>query len=251
MDRPARADHRLLVTHHDVARLLRLTHIVHYESILRQIKVQIYFHSAVVRMAGHRVPYTARLQLRHTHFQLAALYLTRQDVFVDRTLVGIFDRTKVFLVFFLDDHFAFPGRTFALDQYRGIRLVRRCGIDIEFCRVLCIITFKNDILCTHADIHTVTRCHFIYPAVDRDLSGAADVDHAHFTALQEIFRTQLIARFQFQLLRNRSRRTGDDTVDVAVHQIDLVFIEYLLDQEFLTQTLCVIISHILRGCRCS
>ena len=251
MNGPARADHCLLVAHHDVARLLRLTHIVHYESIFRQIKIQIHFHSAVVCMAGHRVPYTARLQLCHTHLQLTALYLSRQDVLVDGTLICVFHSTQMLLILVLDDHFALTGSAFPLDQYRGIRGMRRCGVDIKLRRILCIITFKFDILCAHSDIHTVAGRHFIYFAVDRDLSGTADIDHAHFTALEEIFRTQLIPCFQFQLLRNRSRRTGDDTVDVAVHQIDLVFVKHFLDQKFFSQTLCVIVSYILRGCGCS
>ena len=61
MDGPAGGDHCFFVTHYDVAGLIGLTHIVHNKGILRHIEIQIYFHTSVMCMTRHGVPYTAGL----------------------------------------------------------------------------------------------------------------------------------------------------------------------------------------------
>ena len=61
MDGPAGGDDCLFVTHYDVAGLIGLTHIVHNKGILRHIEIQIYFHTSVMCMTRHGVPYTAGL----------------------------------------------------------------------------------------------------------------------------------------------------------------------------------------------
>ena len=55
--------------------------------ILWHIKIQIYFHPAVMRVARHRIPYGTRHQLCHTHHKLAAFDLSRQDILADNAVV--------------------------------------------------------------------------------------------------------------------------------------------------------------------
>lgn len=60
VDGPARGDDCLLVPHHDMTCFRWLSHIMHDKGIFWHIKVQIDFHTSVMRVARHRVPYTSR-----------------------------------------------------------------------------------------------------------------------------------------------------------------------------------------------
>ena len=71
VDAPLRGDHGLTVSHPDVAGLLRLTHKVADGLVVRNLEVEIDLHPAVVGVRRHRVPCAARLELGHTHLQLA------------------------------------------------------------------------------------------------------------------------------------------------------------------------------------
>ena len=57
MDRPARGDDSLLISHDNMTGLGRLAHIVHHEGILRHLEIQINFHPSVMSMAGHGLGY--------------------------------------------------------------------------------------------------------------------------------------------------------------------------------------------------
>ena len=86
-------------------------------------------------------------------------------------------------------------------------------------------------------------------AVHGDGAFPADIDHAQLTALQEVLRTQLITGGQGQGRLHRNGAAGDDTVDVAVHQLHVIGLEQIVDQKLLAQTLGVIGLYVPgRGC---
>ena len=116
VDRPARGDDCLLVAHYNVACLCRLTHVVHDKGIFWHIEIQIDLHASVVCMARHCVPYASRLKFCHAHFQLAALYLTRKDIFADRSVVCCLQGTEFYFVAVLDDDNTIFRCAFRLDD---------------------------------------------------------------------------------------------------------------------------------------
>ena len=94
VDRPARADHRLLVAHDKVARLCRLAHHVEDGGVLVHVEVEIHLHAPVVRVAGHGVPQAAGLQLGHAHQQLAGGQHIGHQKLVDRAAVGVIEAKR-------------------------------------------------------------------------------------------------------------------------------------------------------------
>ena len=224
---------------------------MHDKCILGDLKVQINLHAAVMGVAGHGVPYTARFQMRHTHFQLAALYLAGKDILANGPVIGLLQTTQLLLVLLLDDHNAFLRLTIHLNENGGAGSVRRCAVDVELRGICGIDGLENDILLAHPDVHSVTVRYGVFLSVYGNDTVAADIDDAHLAALKEIFRTKLISCFQLQFLIHRSSCSCDDPVDVAVNQADLILEEYLRDQEFLTKSFGCIKFRILRGCCCS
>ena len=172
-----------------------------------------------MRMARHRIPYTARHQCRHTHYQLAALHLSRQNIFVDHSVIGFFQCSKLYFIFFFDDHnpvFRFP---FEFDQNRRIGSMRRNTVDIEFCGILRILTLEYNVFCTHSDIHTVFVINRIFSAIYYNRALCSDIDDSHFSSLQKIFCAKLLSRCQSD---RGLRHAGscNNTINVAVYQLD-------------------------------
>ena len=89
VDAPGGADDSIFVVHHDVAGLGRLTAHVEHDLSLGQLKVGVDLHPALVGVAGHRVPVGTRLQLGHTHAQLAGLQHIRVDELIDGALIEV------------------------------------------------------------------------------------------------------------------------------------------------------------------
>ena len=159
---------------------------MHNKRIFWNIKIQINFHSSVMGVAWHSVPYTARLQFCHAHFQLAAFYLSRQNVFTNRSVIGLFQCSQLYLIFIFYNHNALFRCSFRLNQHRRICMVRRCAVKIEFCRYCAFFAGKSDFFYTHANVHAFFVSNFIFFAVCHNDTCAADVDNSHLTSLQEI-----------------------------------------------------------------
>src|ERR1700739_280960 len=87
MDRPGRREHRLLVLHYDMARLLRLSHQMEDPGLVREVEIEIGLHTPVMHMAGHGVPDRAWRELRHSDDQLAGLDAARMDELENGTLI--------------------------------------------------------------------------------------------------------------------------------------------------------------------
>ena len=136
-----------------------------------------------MRMAGHRIPDTARLKLRHPHNKLTALHLSRQDVLTDHSVVGILQRSQFHFVFILHDHHPVFRRPFRFDQHRRITFMGGCTIQIKFCRLFFLLTFKYDFFHAHTDVHTFLVADRICFAVCENPSRRADIDHAHLSSL--------------------------------------------------------------------
>ena len=147
-------------------------------------------------MAGHGVPHAAWLQPRHSHDQLATLHLSGQNVFADHPVVGVLKASAFHLVFLLHNHHALAGFPLGPDQNRGILFVSRCAVDIKLCRTCGVRTVEHNVPAPHSDVHTFLEAHLVFPAVNGNDTGAADIDHSHFPSLQEIFRPQLVPRSQ-------------------------------------------------------
>ena len=189
MDRPAGGDHSLLISHDNMPCLLWFSHIVHNKGILRQIKIQIHFHPSVMGVAGHGVPHTSRFQACHSHFQLAALHLSRKNIFADGPVVGLLQTSQFHLVLLFYDYHVFLRRSLTLYEHCGIRSVGRRTVDVELGGIFLICTGKCDISFSHANVHAFPRCHFKGSAVNTDAARTSDIDHAHLTSLKEIFRS--------------------------------------------------------------
>ena len=75
---------------------------------------------------------------------------------------------------------------------------------------------------------------------------AADVDDAQLALLQKILRAQLLARRQRQRTLHRHSTARDDAVDVAVHQLDIIRAEQVVNQKFLAEPLRVVRLYVAR-----
>ncbi|MBA7590119.1 hypothetical protein ES708_32221 [subsurface metagenome] len=61
-----------------------------YGLVCGHLKIKIGFHSPVVRMCRHGVPYTACLEFGHAHLKLAGIHDTVHQQFVDLPGIGGF-----------------------------------------------------------------------------------------------------------------------------------------------------------------
>jgi len=156
---------------------------MHNKCILRNIEIKIYFHTSVMCMAWHCIPYTSRLKLSHTHFKLTCLNLSGKNILVDNSVVGLLKRSKLFLVFILDDNNAFRRSSFSLNKNCWICLMCRCAVDIKLSRLACIAACKRNIFCSHSDIHALLVIYIILFTIDGDNTCSTDIDNAHFTSL--------------------------------------------------------------------
>ena len=84
---------------------------------------------------------------------------------------------------------------FRMDQDSRIFLVCRAGIEIEFCRLGIIDGFQTYVLASSADIDRILVAQFLYCAIDSDFSKSADIEDAHLSSLQEVFRAKFIPGF--------------------------------------------------------
>ena len=128
----------------------------------------------------------------------------------------------------------------------GISDMGRRAVHIKFCRAGFLSAFKGDLPCASSDVHSVPRLYFIDPSVHRDDPVSADVDQAQLPSLKKIFCPELFSRRQAELLLNRYGRSRDDPVNMAVHQTNLIRLKQSLNQKFLSQPVCRIMSDILR-----
>ena len=176
-------------------------------------------------MRRHCVPYASRKKFCQSHCQLTALYLSCYDVFVDDSVVGIFQCSKFYLVLVFYDHNAFFCFSLKFNMYCWVRYVCRCTVHVEFCRVRSIFTLERNIFGSSSNIHSVSCIYFINTSVNCDDSISTDIDDSKFSSLKEIFCTKFISCCENQFLIDRNCCSCDDTIDVAVYQIDLICLE--------------------------
>ena len=250
MDGPAGRNYRLLIAHDDMACLLRLSHVVHDEGVFRHLKIQIHLHTPVMCMAGHGIPHASGFQPGHAHLQLAALHLAGKDVFADHTVVCVFQAAKLHFVLVLYDNDTLLRYSLRLNQHGRAGSVGRCGIQIKFCRRGGIVAGKDNLLCAHADVHGLLEAYPVHPAVHGHGTRASDIDGAQFPSLAEVRRPQFLARRQGNGF-HRHCRTRNDSVNVAVYQLNLTRYEEILNQKLLSQALRGIMLHIPGGYCCS
>ena len=80
-------------------------------------------------------------------------------------------------------------------------------------------------------------------AINGNHACSTDIDHTQFSSLAEIFCTEFISGGQSDRAY-RNCCSCNDSVDVAVHQLDLAGYEQILDQKLFSQTLCGVMLHI-------
>src|SRR5690606_2439811 len=176
MDRPGRRDHGLFIVHPDMAGFVHWTHKMRYGLSFGYIKVEIDFHTAIVSMRRHRVPYRTRFELGHTHLKLASLNDGMQEHLVDDTVVGRLHTAQ----------FDFVGIFFCHATGRKC-MVSWCGVEIEFCRILAIVTAEIDFLRSFSNVQS------LFMVDDKDFSiylyvpVTAYIDDAQFTTGQEMW----------------------------------------------------------------
>ena len=144
VDRPAWRDDGLFLPDDDMASFIRLAHHMENRRFLRHIKVEINFHTALMRMSRHRIPHAACFESGHAHDELAALDSQRMNIFVNFTLVGLRQRTERRRL-----------NVLAQDLGGGIRLMRRSAVEIETGRIFRDGAGKKDFLNAETDIQAI------------------------------------------------------------------------------------------------
>ena len=223
---------------------------MHHKGVLRHLEVQIYFHPSVMGMTGHGIPNTAGFQFCHAHLQLTTLHLAGQNIFADHPVVGVLQTAQFHLILFFHNDHALLRSALGPDQHRGAGTVGRSGIQVEFGRLFPVLTGKYDIPGPHADVHGFLETNLIHPAVHGNRPGPADIDNPQFSSLAKIFRPEFLPCGQGKGL-HRHRRSGDNPVNMAVHQLNLSGHEKILDQKLLSQTIRCIMFYIFWGYCCS
>ncbi len=101
---------------------------MHHESILGKIKIEVNLHPSVMGMAGHGIPYAARFQGGHSHYQLTALHLAGKNVFADNSVIGFLQTAQFHLIFILNDDHAVFRCAFPLNQHGGVGCMRGSAV---------------------------------------------------------------------------------------------------------------------------
>ena len=206
--------------------------------VLRNLEVEVHFHPALVGVGRHRVPYAAALEYRHAHGQLAGLQHRGMDELVDHPLVAGGRVAAGFL-----------GRVRDFDQFVLIAAVRRRGNNVELCGLLRVVRAEKHFLRAAGDVQAVLVAQLVHRSVHAHLSGAADVEHAAFPALEEIIRSEVMPDVDalingyFAIHRHDSQR--DHPVHVAVNSRYLIRLKQFFNQELPADLLCGVAFEIL------
>ena len=141
MNAPGWADNSLLILHYDVSCLVSFAHHVEYHIVLRNLEVHVNFHTSLMSMSRHGVPYAARIKHGHAHGKLAGLKNVRMDELIDYALIGSLHSAQRLLCCLLN-------------RNKGCLagLVSRCTHHVELCRVRCIVAGEEYFLCSLCDV---------------------------------------------------------------------------------------------------
>ena len=209
-----------------MARFLPFAHHMEDHIVLRHFEVEVHFHPALVGMGRHRVPYAAGFQHGHAHAQLAGFQHGGMDELVDDSLVACC-RVAAGLL----------GGVRDFDQPVLIAAMRRSGNEIELRGGGGINAFEIYFLRAAGQVQAVFVTELINRVVRGDFSGAADIEHATFPALQEILRTEAVPDIDSlvdgNLFLYGHDAHGDHPVHMAVDGDDLIRFEQFFNQEFL------------------
>ena len=158
-------------------------------------------------------------------------------------MVGILQSTQFYFILILYNDYALFGSTFRLDQHGRISLMCGSGIQIKFSGLLLIFACENDLFGAHSNVHSFLIAYLVHFAINGNRTCSTDIDHTQFSSLAEILCTEFISGGQSDGAY-RYCCSCNDSVDVAVHQLDLAGYEQILDQKLFSQTLCGIMLHI-------
>ena len=181
-------------------------------------------------MRGHGVPDAAFGQLGQAHGELAGLQHVRMDELVDDTLVAGLRIAAGALVG--------VGKG---QEGRLAGLVGRSGDEVETCRVLRILAAEADLLRPLGNVEAVLEAELEALLVRLDEARAAQVEHAGFPALQEVFGAEVgpdvDALVDRQNFMHRHDAEDDHAVDMGVGGLDGVRLIKAGDQELLAKLL--------------
>ena len=240
MDRPARTDDRLLVLHHDVACLPPLSHQVEHHAALWNAEISVDFHAALVGMGRHGVPDVARLELREPHGKLAGFEHVGVDELVDcsgvrrrggacRTLICVRDG----------------------DEGRFVCLVRGRGHHVKLRGLIRAAAGKHNVPCTLGYVQAILKAQFVCHAVRCDGAGAADVEDAKLTPLEEIRCAEALPHVKPLVNGNgashRQAAERDHPVNMRIDGNNLVGKIQTFNEEFRARFLRGIALEILRA----
>ena len=149
VDAPFWREHRLLVMHPDMTRLLWLTHKMTDSLVLGQLEIEVSLHTTAMHMCRHRVPYAASSQFRHTHLKLTGRQHLIHQHLVDIALVACLQRSHV-------SHHSIRLR----HLLTGICGMRCCGVEVKEGRLLRTFRRKSHLTVTSSYIKCLLIAQF-------------------------------------------------------------------------------------------
>ena len=181
-------------------------------------------------MRGHRVPYAAGSQFRHTHLQLAGRQHLIDNHLVDITLVGHLEAS----------HMCYYGVCFC-NFLVGISSVCVCGEEVEQCGVLSVARLEGYLAVAFAQIERLFVVQLKSRAVHlHDTLPCTYIEDTYLAAGQEMRCLQRVDSLQREHLAHGHSTAHNHTVVHRIHHIHLIGGEYLLNQEIVTQTCRVV-----------
>ena len=235
VDAPFRREHRLLVMHPDMTRLLRFTHKVADGLVLGQLEVEICLHTTAMHMCRHRVPHATSSQFRHTHLQLTGgQHLIHQHL-IDVTLVARLQRSHT-------SHHSIRLRHLTA----RIGAMRRRGVEVKEGRLLRIHRCKSHLTVTYSYIECLLIAQFEALVTNFHNTRSTYIIYTHLTTSGKERRLQRVDSLQRQYLVHWHSATHHHTVIHRIHHVHLVLNKQVFYEEIAAQTGCVVMTGILR-----
>ena len=171
-------------------------------------------------MARHGVPQVARRKLGQPHAELAGFQHIRNKVFVDGATVAGEVIAK-----------GHRGNVRWRDFFGWVSRMSRGAVVVKLRRFAGINAGEHHLFRAFADVQRVAVTNFVALAIDGNGARPADVNHAQFTAFEEVAHAQLFAHFTAHGdgFRHRHNPAHNNAVNMAVDHGVLVGFEHLLN----------------------
>ena len=200
------------------------------------IEVEIDFPSSGMRMARPCIPDRAILEVGKSPRELAGLHILWNNETVDGPDIALFLFSAMTVICFLKRNIN-----------RWISGVCRCRSKIELSWCFLIKGAEGNDFGSSRDIKSIEMMERIFFSIEGYNTFSTDIDDSHFPTIKEMLGTKFWSRRKSNFLFPRNDTADNDSIDVRISPVDVIYAKDILNQIFLAKTFRIIMLIVFPG----